>query len=203
RIHNLGYEVCEISHAASPESPFAGFPCGNDLAAGAPLPNISSIRSVTTKPPTMLSVARTTATSATTSSPVVSARPAPRNAPTRMAPWSAFAPDIRGVCRVVDTLEMTSKPTNAASTKIVSSAIPSVTCTLLLGGRPDSRPYLAGVGDAAARQPLVVEVRAHLAVLCHQQQQSGDIIGVELARMCGHVRPDIACPPYQHIVMPD
>src|SRR4029450_2379257 len=62
RIHNLGYEVCEISHPASPESPFAGFPCGNDLAAGAPLPNISSIRSVTTEPPTMLSVARSTGT---------------------------------------------------------------------------------------------------------------------------------------------
>ena len=41
-------------------------------------------------------------------------------APTRMTPWIAFAPDISGVCRVEETLLITSTPTNAASTKIVS-----------------------------------------------------------------------------------
>ncbi len=39
-------------------------------------------------------------------------------APTRITPWMALLPDIRGVCRMVGTLEMTSKPRKTASTKI-------------------------------------------------------------------------------------
>ena len=39
----------------------------------------------------------------------------------------AFAPDISGVCRVEDTLEITSMPTNAASTKMVSQMSASLT----------------------------------------------------------------------------
>jgi hypothetical protein len=34
-----------------------------------------------------------------------------------MIPWIAFVPDINGVCRIVGTFEMTSKPTKIASTK--------------------------------------------------------------------------------------
>ena len=37
----------------------------------------------------------------------------------------ALAPDISGVCSTEDTLETTSKPTNTASTKNVSSVVPS------------------------------------------------------------------------------
>ena len=38
-------------------------------------------------------------------------------------PWIALVCDISGVCRVVGTFEITSKPTKAASTKIVISVI--------------------------------------------------------------------------------
>jgi hypothetical protein len=38
----------------------------------------------------------------------------------------AFAPDISGVCRVEETLEITSTPTKTASTKIVSQTSGSV-----------------------------------------------------------------------------
>jgi hypothetical protein len=38
-------------------------------------------------------------------------------------PWIALVCDISGVCRVVGTLEITSKPTKAARTKIVISVI--------------------------------------------------------------------------------
>src|SRR5438094_3847794 len=90
------------------------------LAACRPL-NISSMRSVTTKPPTTLVVARVTATRPSTIVTGESAPAAIRMAPTRMMPWIALVPDISGVCRIVGTLEMTSKPTKTASTKIVSS----------------------------------------------------------------------------------
>ena len=46
--------------------------------------------------------------------------PVTRIAPSRMIPWIAFAPDISGVCRVEETFEITSMPTNTLSTKIVS-----------------------------------------------------------------------------------
>ena len=36
-------------------------------------------------------------------------------------PWMALVPLISGVCSIVGTFEMTSTPTNAASTKMVSS----------------------------------------------------------------------------------
>src|SRR5439155_227649 len=90
------------------------------LAVCLPL-NISSIRSVTTKPPTTLVVARVTATSPSTMVTRELAPAAIKIAPTRMMPWIALVPDIRGVWRMVGTLEITSKPTKIASTKKVSS----------------------------------------------------------------------------------
>ena len=41
-------------------------------------------------------------------------------------PWIALVPDISGVCSVFGTFEMTSKPTNAASTRIASSVTTSI-----------------------------------------------------------------------------
>src|SRR5205823_1448628 len=93
--------------------PATGLPPG---AGGRPL-NISSIRSVTTKPPTTLVVASTTARKPSTTWTGVCAVAAITSAPTRMIPWIAFEPDISGVCRMVGTFEITSKPTKAASTR--------------------------------------------------------------------------------------
>ena len=44
-------------------------------------------------------------------------------------PWMAFVPLISGVCSVFGTLLMTSKPTNAASTRIASSVSRSTQTT--------------------------------------------------------------------------
>jgi hypothetical protein len=82
--------------------------------------NISSIRSVTATPPTMLRVARITATRARVTSSAPCASLAMIIAPTRITPWIALLPDMSGVCRMLGTLEITSKPTNADNTKIIS-----------------------------------------------------------------------------------
>src|SRR2546425_8677029 len=90
------------------------------FAACRPL-NISSMRSVTTKPPTTLVVARMTATRPSTTVTGDSAPAAMGMAPTRMMPWIALVPDMSGVCRMVGTFELTSTPTKIASTKNGSS----------------------------------------------------------------------------------
>ena len=88
--------------------------------------NMINIRSVTTKPPTMLIDAKITATRPKTRIGVDGALPATRIAPIKITPWIAFAPDISGVCKVEETLEITSTPTKTASTKIVSQTSGSV-----------------------------------------------------------------------------
>ena len=54
---------------------------------------------------------------------VSSAEPMTISPPSMTMPWIALVWDISGVCRVVGTFEMTSKPTKAARTKIVISVI--------------------------------------------------------------------------------
>ena len=93
-------------------------------------------------------------------------------------PWIAFVCDISGVWRVVGTFEITSKPTNAARTKIVISVIRLIWPRQLL--RP-LVPDLALVGDARAGDDLVVEVEVQLALLGDQQaEQVLDVLRVEL-----------------------
>ena len=115
-----GHEIGEGDRHRHPGffSSCAGFPFCADV--GRPL-NISSIRSVTTKPPTTLMVARMTATRPRAICSGSWAVAAIRMAPTRMMPWMAFVPDMSGVWRIVGTLEITSKPTKIASTKTVNS----------------------------------------------------------------------------------
>src|SRR4029077_3523357 len=84
--------------------------------------NISSIRSVTTKPPTTFAAARTTAAKPTIQvNALLSGWPRTIIAPTITTPWIAFVPDISGVCSSVGTLEITSTPRKIASTRIVTS----------------------------------------------------------------------------------
>jgi hypothetical protein len=49
------------------------------------------------------------------------ASPITSRPPSSTMPWIALVADISGVCRVFGTFEMTSKPTNAARTRMVSS----------------------------------------------------------------------------------
>ena len=70
-------------------------------------------------------------------------------------PWIAFVPLISGVCSVFGTFEMTSKPTNAASTRIASSV-----------SRSTAQTTFSVAHDAGARDDLVVEVEAELDQRC-------------------------------------
>src|SRR5207248_11203446 len=89
--------------------------------------NISSIRSVTTKPPTTFAEPSTTARKPTTQSKVsLCGEPRTTIAPTTTTPWMALVPDIRGVCSSVGTFEITSTPRKTASMRSVSSKTSSV-----------------------------------------------------------------------------
>ena len=48
--------------------------------------------------------------------------PSTSRAPSTTMPWMALVPVIKGVCRVLGTLEITAKPTNPASTRIARLA---------------------------------------------------------------------------------
>jgi hypothetical protein len=85
--------------------------------------NICSMRSVTTKPPTTLIAPKATAIRPRMVAIPPPPTPATRIAPTITMPWIAFVPDISGVCSIVGTFEMTSKPTNTARASTVSSWI--------------------------------------------------------------------------------
>ena len=61
----------------------------------------------------------------------------------------AFAPDISGVCRVEETLEITSTPTKTLRMKIVSQTTPSL-MRLLLPGRSGSRWVRSGALEGLA-----------------------------------------------------
>src|SRR5581483_11557352 len=80
--------------------------------------NICSMRSVTANPPTTLIVPSVTATIAIiVRSGVARCNDGSSNltvtimAPTSTIPWMALVADIRGVCSVVGTFEITSNPT--------------------------------------------------------------------------------------------
>src|SRR5256885_10283202 len=88
-------------------------PRGHFLAGCRPL-NISSMRSVTTKPPTTLVVARMTATRPSTTVTGESAPAAMRMAPTRMMPWIGLVPDMGGVWRGGGAFGLTSEPAEVA-----------------------------------------------------------------------------------------
>ena len=95
--------------------------------------NISSIRSVTRKPPTTLIVPKAIAiTSSALLSPSSPGRPTSSRPPSRTIPWIAFVPDINGVCSVFGTFEITTKPMKPASTRIarlVVSVLARITST--------------------------------------------------------------------------
>ncbi len=107
--------------------------------------NIPSIRSVTRNPPTMLIVPNAIAITNNPCSKTPDASCINNSPPNSTIPWIAFVPDINGVCNVFGTFEITSNPTNAASTKIAISVI-------VLNSSPssaDQEPALAPASAAA------------------------------------------------------
>src|SRR4051794_38936760 len=99
------------------------------------------------------------------------------SAPDNTMPWMALAADISGVCSVVGTLLMTSKPTSRLSTKMLRSVRNSALISrsrsflgCLFRRWPDD---LAGVGDDDAGLDRVVEIDDKPPV-AHQMPEHGD-----------------------------
>src|SRR3954451_10360065 len=112
-------------------------------------------------------------------------------------PWIALVCDISGVCRVVGTFEITSKPTKTASTKIVISVIRLIAPHLWIS-RSLRRPLsadLALVGDARGVDDVVLEVDLQRSLLVDEQpEQVLEVLRVELRGVGGHVADQIARP---------
>ena len=106
-------------------------------------------------------------------------------APTITIPWMKFVPDISGVCSIVGTFEITSKPRKIASTRIVSSTTRPRSVT------PPPRPFARHAG---AGGDLVVEVERELAAPREVLEQRGDVARVEPARVGGHQRRHVGSP---------
>src|SRR3954447_11313638 len=102
-------------------SPSSGLAAGFGRAL-----NISSMRSVTRKPPTTLIVPKAIAIVRMTLSKVSCASPISRMPPSTTMPWIALVADISGVWSVFGTREMTSKPTKAPITSSVISVTKSI-----------------------------------------------------------------------------
>src|SRR5256885_1651486 len=103
--------------------------------------NIASMRRVTMKPPAMLIVANSVATSATPTDTCSSPRPLSKP-PTTMMPLIAFVTLISGVCNAGVTFHTTWKPTNTAITNTVRCCSSSVLAGLaieLAPARPNRR----------------------------------------------------------------
>ena len=100
---------------------------------------------MTTNPPTMLIVPNAIAITSNTCSNQPTASCINNSPPSSTTPWIAFVPDINGVCSVFGTFEITSNPTNAASTRIAISVI-----VLTLSPPPDRDQEPAVVAASAA-----------------------------------------------------
>jgi len=128
-----------------------GFAAGWD--AGRLDLNIFNMRSVMTKPPTMLLVAATTAMNPKTVARWLLCSPTSTMAPTTAIASKALVSDISGVCSSGETRRITSNPMKPASTKIKSALIkvevlfifPLSLSDLLAVERRASRPASVGI----------------------------------------------------------
>tara|TARA_B100000579_G_C22748742_1_gene812903 strand:- start:870 stop:1127 length:258 start_codon:yes stop_codon:yes gene_type:complete len=84
---------------------------------------------VTRYPPTTLRLAKKTAIVPRAIVILEESPPEDKIAPTRVIPEIAFAPDIKGVCRVDGTLLISSKPKNIERTRTNSNSIISIKLT--------------------------------------------------------------------------
>src|SRR5262249_7712248 len=96
----------------------------------------------------------------------ISSRP-----PSSTIPWIAFVPDISGVCSVFGTFEITSKPTNAARTRIAISVTVVKEPPRDQGSGDAGRGFgalvddLPRAGDARPGDHLIFEIELELALV--------------------------------------
>ncbi len=112
-------------------------------------------------------------------------------------PWIALVPDISGVCSVFGTFEMTSKPTNAASTRIVISVSRLIGAPL--GGRARRRlpwrPRATISPSRVMQAPAIISsskssFRAPSSSTIRLEQRL-DVARVELGSVVGHRRRQV------------
>ena len=111
------------------------------------------MRSVTNQPPTTFAVASTMATKPTAFVNVSSAKPRMTIAPTMTMPWMKFVPDMSGVWSIVGTFEITSKPRNAARTRIVSSMTKVSSAHGVVSGRVTQAPLVISSSQSSVSSP--------------------------------------------------
>src|SRR5215210_420938 len=112
---------------------------------------------------------------------------------------------MSGVCSVFGIFEITSKPTNAPRTRMVSSVKRSIglpPCRLGGAGRAAGAlvDYLAVAGDARAGEHLVVEVQLQLTLLDHQVEQRLHVARVQARGVVGHARGQVEGANVRHVV---
>ena len=107
-------------------------------------------------------------------------------------PWIALVPDISGVCSIVGTFEITSKPTNTASTKIVISLIRLMRLDRSARSLLDALVHdLAVVGDGSAGDDLVLEVEVEVALRRQVLEQVHDVVRVQQAGVERHLAREV------------
>ena len=97
-------------------------------------------------------------------------------------PWIALVPDISGVCSVFGTFEITSKPTNAASTRIASSVRRSISAPPSRRRRATQAPLITSSSKSSLQRALVAG---------HQLDQRLHVARVQLRRVLRHPRRQV------------
>ena len=104
-------------------------------------------------------------------------------------PWIALVPDISGVCSIVGTFEMTSKPTNTVEDEhgqLDDQRLVHVVSWPVERRAGRGVDDLAAARDGSVADHLVVVVEHQRAVLDDAAEQLGDVPGVQLARVLRH-----------------
>src|SRR5439155_19458654 len=152
----------------------------------------------------------------TRSSPSWFDEPATIIAPTITIPWIAFVPDISGVCSIVGTFEITSKPRKIARINTVSSATSVAVWLISAPAAAKPLPPLFGrlrraygscrdflPRHAGARHDPVVPVERDRPIGDDQLEQRGDVAREELTRVRRHRRRQVRQPDDRHTVALD
>src|SRR5580704_6199217 len=168
----------------------------HDFFAALPVLNMLSIRSVMTKPPTMLLKEAATATKPSMVASFVSCRPAMMMAATTTMASSAFVNDISGVCSSGETRLISSIPKNADRMNTNRLEIKSAGIHASLRFRCQRRQLInfaqpgaynfSTLGQKRFANDFVLLIDLKLALFDHVEKKRGNVFGVHLAGVIGN-----------------
>src|SRR5690348_14795888 len=164
---------------------------GHDFLAALPVLNMPSMRSVMTKPPTMLLNEAATAINPRIVESRVSCRPAMMMAATTTMASNAFVRDINGVCNSGETRLISSNPRNAArmNTNRLEIKSAGIHSSLRFGSQrrelvnftqPDVYNFSI-LGQQSIAHDFVLRIDLKFSFFHHVQKKRGDVFGVHLA----------------------